>query len=448
MCGILLGKDSINSIKHRGIEEKSIFNSNINMTMGFTRLPIQTLEGDNFSQPIQLLENRFLLFNGEIFNYNKTKFNSDIEYLIWLFNYGDWKKECKNWDGFWSIIYIDSNNKKIIAFTDPLSKKQLYYNNHFNLSSEIFPLINEQSKIDYILFSIVNKFGYNTDDRTIFTNIKRIYPNCIYTFNLEMDDRRISIENNYFTFRDSPESIYSLLEKSVESRMITKKFKISALISGGLDSSIIAYFLLKNNFDVTFYTINNSIDLEYVERFSKDFGFKYKKVDYDIDYLTDEELLDIYLKMESPIDLGSVIPQYKLFKQISDRIVLTGDGADELFGGYKRINEYDSQLSDIFQELSFYHLPRLDRSSMRSTIECRNPFLSHDLIGKAINIPYKDRINKKILKEEFKGLIPDYIINREKVPLKNKKIQEDKVKYRSRISSLLLKELRRRYENF
>jgi asparagine synthase (glutamine-hydrolysing) len=135
---------------------------------------------------------------------------------------------------------------------------------------------------------------------------------------------------------------------------------------------------------------------------------------------------------DGPIDLGSVIPQYYLFQDIKDKIVLTGDGADELFSGYRRAYEYDSQGSDVFEELPFYHLIRLDRMSMNFTIECRNPFLGHEVIKKALSIPWKDRIGKKILKKEFFGLIPDEILFRKKEPLKIQAIRDNEKDHRNK----------------
>lgn len=440
MCGICISEENDASfMDHRGIEKKSHYIPEIKKFLHFTRLPIQTEFGDPWISPISLGNGSYFLFNGEIFNYPKRCYSSDVDYLRTSIYYDLWKKECKTWDGFWSIAIIEPEKTRITAFTDPLSKKQLYYNENFDISSEIEGLKTKNSKIDYTYFSIVRKFGYNTDNRTIYSNVKRIMPNCIYTFDLKK--RSISIEEGYYSFPNPEKDLYTLLSESVSSRMISKSYPISALISGGLDSSIITYFILKNDLNVKFYTINNSVDSEYVEQFSKDFGFSYTGIDYDIRDIPDSEIINIYRKMESPIDLGSVIPQYKLFEKIEDKIVLTGDGADELFGGYRRINSYDSQLSDVFQELPFYHLPRLDRSSMAFTIECRNPFLSHEIIGKALHLPYSERINKKILKDIFRGELPDYIIDREKIPLKNDKIIRDKILYRYKICDLFLKEL-------
>ena len=143
---------------------------------------------------------------------------------------------------------------------------------------------------------------------------------------------------------------------------------------------------------------------------------------------------------ETPIDLGSVVPQYHLFQAIKEstrtRIVISGDGADELFGGYRRINEYDSH---IFHELTYYHLPRLDKMSMAHTLELRSPFLNHDIVRFALNLPFEERKNKKILKDTFKGLIPDSIIERSKLALKNEKIVEDPLQYRKKVVDLFTK---------
>jgi asparagine synthase (glutamine-hydrolysing) len=120
------------------------------------------------------------------------------------------------------------------------------------------------------------------------------------------------------------------------------------------------------------------------------------------------------------------------------RIVISGDGADELFGGYRRMNEYDSQDSDIFHELVYYHLPRLDKLSMAHTLELRSPFLNHDIVRFALSLPLEERKNKKILKDTFKGLIPESIIDRSKLALKNQMIVEDQIEYRKKIKDLYL----------
>ena len=143
-----------------------------------------------------------------------------------------------------------------------------------------------------------------------------------------------------------------------------------------------------------------------------------------LDEVTDFEAIMVH---QSPVDLGSVKPQIAMAKKLRELgfyAVMTGDGADELFGGYRRAKEYDSQMSDMFCELPYYHLPKIDRTMMRYTIETRSPFLAPSVCKYAMNVPYVKRMGEKLeLKETFKDIVPLEILTRDKLPLKTDAIR-------------------------
>ena len=427
MCGIIITKDfdKINMIKHRGIETFTLKIGKYNVC--HHRLPIQTEVGDVWMQPIQLrCGDKYLLFNGEIFNFDKSKYNSDVEYLFDLFNNSNNfpLEEMNKWDGFWSIVLVKGS--EMYCVTDPLGKKQLYYNKEGEICSEIFPLRNN-STLDKLFESGVFKWGYNTNDRTPFNDVKRILPNRLYHFkNGEVK----SISSEYFNWETkfNKWDLRELMHKSVMDRLVSKTYEIGCLVSGGLDSSIIAAMLSKGNCNVNYYSVENG-EKDYVEELRKNLGIKVNYLNYNID----DDIIESFRFNETPIDLGSVLPQHKLFSVIPEKIVLSGDGADELFGGYRRMAEYDAQYSDIFEELTYYHLPRLDRASMRYTIELRNPFLSHDIVRLALTLPYTDRIDKKFLKYTFKDLVGTEIAYRKKVALKNSQLVTDPITYKHKV---------------
>lgn len=470
MCGILLAKnpseERIQSIAHRGteysvIEDKDLF-------LVHHRLPIQTLDGDNWSQPISIGKNRWLLFNGEIFNYGD--FESDTAYLQNLFSSFDfsnigmlqaiYEPHIVSWDGFWSIVLVDTDSRDVYAFTDPLGKKCLYRNDNGEVCSEIKGLYEKDDKklLDHSFFSGIIKFGYLSTNQTPFLNIKKLEPNKFHRWNMnypaKMDISEQYYNFNYFdagleNYEERMDWLWEKLESSVANRLLSKNYPTSLLLSGGLDSAIIAGLLLKLGADVDFYSISNGEDEQYVKDCENYWEVTSTRLDYKVDLESEEaknELLEIYSQWnESPVDLGSVVPQYHLFDAIKKgsktRIVISGDGADELFGGYRRINEYDSQKSDVFHELTSYHLPRLDKLSMAHTLELRSPFLNHDIIRFALSLPFEERKNKKILKDTFKGLIPDSVTERKKLALKNNMIVEDQIAYRKKIVELFIKSL-------
>lgn len=455
MCGILIAhnpsEERIKSIAHRGIE-CSTHSDESGLTLVHHRLPIQTAIGDKWIQPIEMSKGRYLLFNGEIFNY-PLGFSSDTEYLTSLFSTFDfsslemfsaiYEPYIKSWDGFWAICLVDMEKKDVFCFTDPLGKKCLYYNDKGEICSEMKGLIDSDSFINPSFMGGVRKWGYLPNESTPFTNITKIKPNTFYKWNFSSPTFKQEY-GPYYTFKPSNfafesedmlmDWVWEKTEAATRNRLLSLDYPISILLSGGLDSSIIGGLLLKLGADVSWYTINNGPDNDYVRECENYWGIKVNRLDYSME--TDSlNLPELYFKWnESPVDLGSVIPQYLLFDAIKKgtdtRIVLSGDGADEMFGGYRRINEYDSQGSDIFHELTHYHLPRLDKMSMAHTLELRNPFLNLDLMQLALALPLEMRKNKTILKKAFKGLVPDSVIERKKHPLKNEKIAKDPMEYR------------------
>lgn len=456
MCGILIAHnpsgERINSIAHRGIEYSTHSDAS-GLTLCHHRLPIQTAIGDAWIQPIEISPNQYMLFNGEIFNY-PTDYGSDTEYLKILFSSFDfsslemfsalYEPYIRSWDGFWAICLVDMNKKEVIAFTDPLGKKSLYYNDKGEICSEMKGLIDQNSFQDSSFMGGVRKWGYISNETTPFANIQKLKPNYFHKWNFSSPDFKQSYGPYYvfkplkFQFNSEDmllDWVWNKLELATKNRLLSLDYPISILLSGGLDSSIIGGLLLKMGADVSWYTINNGPDNDYVKDCENYWGIKVNQLEYNME-MDEKKLQEIYFKWnESPVDMGSVIPQYFLFdaikKNTNTRIVLSGDGADEMFGGYRRIDEYDSQGSDIFHELTHYHLPRLDKMSMAHTLELRNPFLNLDLVQLALELPFELRKHKNILKKAFKGLVPDSVIERKKHPLKNEKIVKDPIQYRT-----------------
>lgn len=431
MCGISITRraNAIDKIQHRGIESTQIAKGG--WFLGHVRLPIQTEPGDGLAQPIELADdNGWLLYVGEIYSY-PTRYSSDVEYLRDLFGANcleDILLEANRWDGMWAICWYRKG--QIIAFTDPLGKKQLYYNQFGEICSEITPLVSNFKDFDRYYQSEVFKWGYNWDDRTPWNTVKRIMPNTVYSFD-NMTVKPTIIRNNYFNWGLGERSHFGkstyagglrrLVERSVKRRAMYSKVPIGALVSGGLYSSIIASILHRMGPGVNLYTVENN-ESKFGMLLSEFLGVPITS----LGPISDDDCLERCLRHnETPIDLGSMIPQFRLMEKVREKVILTGGGADELF----RADDYDSQLSDVFQELPFYHMPRLDRASMRSTVELRSPFLGHDVVRFALRLPREYRTHKRILKEAFSDDLPQEIIDR---PKECQSIRQDPTAYRKK----------------
>jgi|694.fasta_scaffold02834_27 asparagine synthase (glutamine-hydrolysing) len=408
MCGYTITKIKLpNLLKHRGIFERNIKHGNWEIC--FNSLPLSSFK-TGIEQPIEI-SNYKIVFNGEIFNYKLLikESNSDIHYLqllmkkcqndIFLFY-----KESLKWEGFWSISIIKKNGD-VYCFTDPLGKKQLYYNS-IGLSSEIKPLINNN---EYLNYNELN-FGNN---KTNFKNIKRLIPSYLYLYKLN-NKYPVKIKWQNYWYKINNNNLYEIIDKNIKLRLDNNYDGISLLLSGGLDSNIILHHVLKytNNIDIVSIENNESTNIKEICNINN------INTNFINDKYTDTELSNAILSYEHSLDYGSLLPNYLLFKSCKNSLVLTGDGADELFGGYNRAILNDTFYYDVFLELPYYHNIRLDRMSMAFTKEARSPLMSLELVRYCVNLDRKYRVNKKILRDLYSSYLPKFIIEGIKKPLR------------------------------
>ena len=417
MCGFtaIVGNDthigdSLAAMAYRGLPGRTSFHSDGNIHIGHVRLPIVDLSS-NGDQPARMGKHIGFLV-GEVFNFRRlSDQDTDTKAALEVFLTRG-LQGFHDFDGFWSFITILED--KLLAATDYLSQKPIYYRTDMKAiaSEPVALLAYGSSPFDEVFFSNIKKWGYDPTGRTPWENIKQL-PAGHYWYD---GDIRPYWDWKHIENADVKDSVI----EAVKHRLLGDQ-PIACLLSGGLDSSIVFSLCRQLGAKISSYHIEND-EAEFA-----------KMVDPDtqalpLDGLAYAEAIRYH---QSPVDLGSVHPQAILSQSVSKagyHVCLTGDGADELFGGYSRNDKYDSQGSDVFVELPYYHLPRLDRLMMRHTIELRTPFLAPKVVKSALSLSHYQRRGKAPLKQAFADILPEAILRREKQALKTLRIKHGGIK--------------------
>ena len=417
MCGYSITfQRPENDLSHRGTKHSTTQFGGYHVE--FHSLPLSSA-GTGIEQPLEFPDH-LLVFNGEIFNYKELdqRSKSDLHYLQNLFKklkYDIYKfyNESTKWDGFWSIAIINKNGSMFIM-TDPLGKKQCY-SSRKGISSEIRSI---STPNDYIYVWGDKNFGTSN---TCFHGVERLIPGSLYKYDSKYGSAERIESLKYF--KDKPtKSLYDTIDEAVRTRSFNQIGRVSLLLSGGLDSSIILHHLLKQGTYPEIISLDN-IEREAVEKVCSFYGVtpNFIKIPDQPDFV------DIFNCYEQDLDYGSLIPNYYLFKACSNNLVMTGDGADEVFGGYKRNLEQDTFNYDLWKELPYYHNIRIDRTSMRWTKEARSPLMSKGAVEWGMSLHWPSRRNKSYLRETYQCLIPGFILNGIKRPLRDVASKEEHI---------------------
>jgi asparagine synthase (glutamine-hydrolysing) len=434
MCGLIaaLGRidltHALTMMQHRGSRHQKIVETRWG-SVGHVRLPIVGTSEDH-DQPVQR-HPWTIAFVGEILDFRETHpgMECDVELVrrIWC-DLGP--RGFADRDGFWSIVALDARDGSLHALVDYLAQKPLYYRKDMPaIASEPDALV-ELAHVELcpIYMSSVIKWGYCPDAfRTPYKNIYRMAPGSHLKIT---QDGQYSYEHiDVLKPVDaSPVELKWAIEGAVKRRVKSSDVPVAALVSGGLDSAI-AYTLARQHGDVHAYHVQQDDEHAALTEGNavRQVVPEHKLTVIKLEPPTIEKAL---LYMQEPIDLGSLYPQVALSDAIRrsgpETVCLTGDGADELFGGYGRAERYDSQGSDIYHELVSWHLPRLDRVMMRNAIEVRSPFLARGVVKIALGLPYEARRGKKILREIFRDVLPKGVAETPKIPLRTAAVDRDR----------------------
>ncbi len=444
MCGIL-GKISLNEnltinksyflkslslLNHRGPDDEGYF-INSNIAFGHKRLSIIDLSKGGVQPMFSSDKSSVICYNGEIYNYKELKnslkqkgykFNNktDTEVLLnGLIHEGpEFIEKC---NGMFAFAFHNKRKKISYIFRDRIGIKPLFYsinNKEVIFSSNVNSLISLDKinkKLDKESVSSYFSFRQPIQNKTFFKNIFSLEPGHY----IEIKKNKVNIKkywdfNDFFleSFEDKGEKfykdrLYDLVKSSVKYRLISD-VKIASLLSGGLDSTIIASILneeIGKNFLA--YSIGYSYkdynEFKYSKIAAKGLNMKHIILSTDAEkYFEDMEKL-IKLRGQ-PLTIPNEISQYQLCRLIKKKatVVLSGSGADELFCGYGRIFSSTDDFKKIKNKQIFKNLNQEKKFFIN--VENRygrknfSNYLEHFL--KLYNYT-DDKIKQKILHSDF-----------------------------------------------
>ena len=442
MCGIFCHisdnssnlelKSNFERIQKRG-PDYSILQHINNITLGFHRLAINDLS-DLGNQPFSD-NNIYLICNGEIYNhktlrekYNiKTNSNSDCEVILYMYQKIGFENTCNELDGVFSLIIYDININKVFVGRDPYGVRPLFIG--YDESNEIFLSSELKSIHDLTIYTKQFTPGYYLEYDI--ENKTSIYKNY-YDYNLKIEYSR---DINFIL-----EGIRNRLTNSVKKRLLSDR-PIGALLSGGLDSSLICGIISKiykenkkgilNTFAIG---IKGATDLKYSSKVAEYIGSKHHQVECE-----EEDFINAIpevIKTIESYDTTSVrasVGNYLIAKYIKENtdivVVFNGDGSDEVLGGYYYMRNAPSSLDfqnecvKLLREIHFFDGLRSDRSvSSEWSLEARTPFLDKEFVKYFMNIDpelkmYSEKKQEKYLLRkafESENLIPRDILWRPK----------------------------------
>jgi asparagine synthase (glutamine-hydrolysing) len=456
-------------ISHRG-PDNSRFIVNGQRCVGFHRLAINglTASGD---QPFSMLDCE-LICNGEIYNHQKLvakhEFtcvsDSDCEVVIHLYRLfnGDMQATLRELDGVFSLVLIDRERELVHVARDPFGVRSLYigsssdYEWDMSVASEMKALqhCDNVEQFPGGCYMTVSKVGTESNAR-FNTQIQSYYPDLhlderqdvpyIYNFGTALLDEDVNASPEVLETRACV-LVRNLFELAVCKRLMSER-PVGCLLSGGLDSSIVAALVVKfmaqahqeqqahqSIVDTYAIGLEGSVDLKWARRVSEYLGTRHHEV-----CLTEQQFLDaidatIYqIESYDTTTVRASVGNYLVSKYIYDNtdnvVIFCGDMSDEIFGSYRGFtkapsdHEFARENGRMVRDVRCFDLLRSDKSISGAGLEARVPFADKTFLEFVMSLPpWMKRfgegadysIEKHLLRKAFSGLLPEDVMWRRK----------------------------------
>ena len=347
----------MNAIKHRGPDDEGKYIDE-NIALGFRRLSIIDIEGGH--QPILSEDNALVLsFNGEIYNFKELReelvslghtFKTQGDAEVILHGYEEFSSGIvKKLRGMFSFVIYDKNKNQIFGARDMFGIKPLYYaimEDSFIFGSEIKAFLHHprfNKELNKKVLAHYLSFQYSPLKETFFKNVFKLEPAHYFIFK----DGNISVER-YFEPKFEPEEMSlskaaskteEVIFNSVNAHKIAD-VEVGSFLSSGIDSSYVASAAKVDKTFTVGFEGKQYNEIDYANEFSKSIGVKHiSKVISADEYF--DNFSNIQYHMDEPLADPAAIALYFVSRLASEhvKVVLSGEGADELFGGYKVYRE-------------------------------------------------------------------------------------------------------------
>jgi asparagine synthase (glutamine-hydrolysing) len=448
----------------RGPEFSKLSSIYLKMILGFHRLAINGLNSVS-NQPL-VIDDIVLICNGEIYNYIQLfknmeiepKTGSDCEVIIHLYLKYGIEQTLTMLDGEYSFILYDNRltpdlNNQVFVARDPYGVRPLYHVKPKKHSVSSFHCFASELKCiekfynydhnnldilqfkpgTYSIFNLSNKI--NAVWEPLQENIPYIIPSFSHSWLITEDTQNVFINNMY-------EKISCYLDAAVNKRCLATERPIACLLSGGLDSSLIAALVndfyntnkLPNKLETYSIGLFGSEDLKHAKQVAEYLGTKHTEV-----IVTEREMFEVIPQVIYAVEsydtttIRASIGNYLLGKYISAnseaKVIFNGDGADELFGGYLYMNkcpndiEFDKETRRLLKDIHAFDVLRSDKCISSHGLEPRTAFLDKSFVDFILSIPpyFRNHKNsqtceKSLLRICFQDsqLLPDNILWRKK----------------------------------